>query len=285
MLSKTPVIIDTDVFGDADDILALTYVLANKNKIDLKLIVTADEHRGMRASWLQFYFDKAGITVPVVAGEDIGNTRLFLFDQIKTDQINFNYIDEIKKIIDDADKITYLCLAPQSNLAKFIEKFPRLKNKIEVRGMGAVLDIDLGRIEHNVRYDIQAFKRVANEMRPKLLLADHTWDDSMRFNRDHEIYQFLSTKKHPLAQAIVKNADAFFDKLHPQSRLHDPIIASTLFADFISYAPEKMIIEDSGKTRRPTKMEVGTDVVVSTAVDYEKVYNHFFASLKRLCFE
>lgn len=278
---KLAVIVDTDVFGDPDDILAITYLLANTDTVDIKLIVTADEHKGMRAAWLQNYFQKSDISTPIVAGEDLGHTRLYLLDSITTDTVNFDYIDAIKKVIDSAKNIIYLCMAPQSNLAAFISKFPEYADRIEVRGMGAVLDMDLGRIEHNVKYDIEAFRTVAQELSPTLLLADHTWHDSMKFHRQTEIYKFLKNSDHALAQAIITNADAFYDKLYPESRFHDPILASTLLIDSVSFSPEKIIIEENGFTRRPTDSETGISVSVSTHVDYIKVYNNFFESLKK----
>jgi len=280
-MSKLPVIVDTDVFGDSDDILAITYLLANQDKVDIKLIVTADEHQGMRAAWLQHYFAQAGVNIPVVAGLDLGNTRLYLFEKIATDQVNFDYKQAIKIAIETLDEVTYLCLAPQSNLASFITDFPELKNKLKVSAMGAVLDMDLGRIEHNVHYGIKSFQTVAAQMSPKLLLADHTWHESMKFSPDTEIYRFLKQSKHPLAEAIIKNADLFFTKLYPQSRFHDPILVSSLFTDFVRFTKTTMIIEDSGKTRRPSPQETGLEATVSAGVDYEATYAHFLDSLKK----
>ncbi|MDH5532829.1 MAG: nucleoside hydrolase [Candidatus Pacebacteria bacterium] len=280
-MSKIPIIIDTDVFGDPDDILAITYLLANQDKIEIKLIVTADEHKGMRAAWLQKIFSKAGLDVPIVAGVDLGNTRLFLFDEINTSNVNFNYLEAIKEVIESNDSTTYLCMAPQSNLAAFISKYPHLKNKIVVKGMGAVLDIDLGRIEHNVKYDIEAFKTVASQMKPQLLLADHTWHDSMQFHKETEMYKMIDKSTNPLALAIIKNANAFYDTLYPQSRFHDPILASILLDDFLEFTPDKLIVEPNGFTRRPKKGEKGCEVTVSKSVDYDNLYTHFFNSLKQ----
>lgn len=279
---KLPVIVDTDVFGDPDDILALTYLLAHTDTVDIKLIVTADEHKGMRAAWLKHFFEKADVTVPIAAGEDLGHTRLFLFDDIAIDTVNFDYKTAIKKVLDESEKVVYLCMAPQSNLAAFISEFPEYSNRIEVRGMGAVLDMDLGRIEHNVKYDIEAFITVAQTLSPTLLLADHTWHDSMKFHKQTAIYQFLNSSDHPLAQAIIENADAFHTKLYPESRFHDPILASTLLFDSVSFAPEKIVIEENGFTRRPKENEQGISVQVSTHVEYVQVYEHFFESLRKL---
>jgi len=279
-MSKQPIIIDTDVFGDPDDLLAIVYLLANQDKVEIKLIVTADEHQGMRAAWLKKIFLEAKIDIPIVAGVDLGHTRLFIFDEIETAGVNFDYLSSIREIIENNESINYLCMAPQSNLANFISKYPQLKNKINVFAMGAVLDKDLGRIEHNVKYDIEAFKVVSSQMKPKLLLADHTWHDTMKFDKETKVYKMLRQSKNPLAQAIIKNADAFFNNLYPESRFHDPILASIFLENFIEFAPDNLIVETNGFTRRPKKGENSFPVTVSKSVNYEKLYIHFFESLK-----
>lgn len=278
--SKIPVIIDTDVFGDSDDLLAICYLLAHQDQIDLKLIVTADEYRGLRAAWMQRVLAEVGVAVPVVAGKDLGNTRLFLFDEIQTNDVDFDFLEAIHRVVVAHDTVHFLCLAPQSNLAAFLTAFPDLKGKLKVRAMGGALDLDLGRVEHNVRTDIEAFKLVTEKTSQQLLLADHTWHDSMQFHPQTEIFKLLEKSSHPLARAVIQNARAFFDRLYPQSRFHDPILVSTLWADFIKFAPAEIVIELDGSTRRPGVGETGQSVSVSTSVDYKNFYQDFLASLK-----
>ena len=72
--SKIPVILDTDIGGDPDDVFALNLLL-NSQEVAIKLIVTADEHEDHRARFARQFVLAAGHDIPVVSGASLGRSK------------------------------------------------------------------------------------------------------------------------------------------------------------------------------------------------------------------
>ncbi|MFI5695001.1 hypothetical protein ACIA58_24315 [Kribbella sp. NPDC051586] len=78
-IAHAPMIIDTDIGGDPDDTVAL--VVAARGVAELALVVTSDEYGGERARFARYLLDLVGRSdVRVVAGSDLGNSRMWVID-------------------------------------------------------------------------------------------------------------------------------------------------------------------------------------------------------------
>lgn len=109
------IILDTDIGGDADDIFALLLAI-NSPELKIDLIVTSDEHKSHRARYTEEYLELINTKIPVVAGLDVGNTKLFLVDkQIKDNQrtVDENFLEAMKKVVEKNDMTHYVCIGTQ----------------------------------------------------------------------------------------------------------------------------------------------------------------------------
>lgn len=113
------VIIDTDIGGDPDDLFALLLAI-NCPEMKIDLVVTCDEHKGHRASFARKLLKELGKGIPVVKGSDLGNSKCCVVcDLVQDYEKQDDYLSAVKNIIDKNQKTNYLCIGPQTNLAKF----------------------------------------------------------------------------------------------------------------------------------------------------------------------
>lgn len=269
------IILDTDIFGDPDDFFALIYALS-RPEIIIDLIVTADEKGTSRATYLQHVLSLCRKNVPIVAGKDIGYAKYLLVpkDQF-AEKINTNFLEKIHEIINKNLNTFYVCIAPQSNLAAYLNLHPEMTSKITTIAMGSSLEPIFGRIEHNVRVDIPAVQKVNSLVEISWVLADHTINPATKISPTVEWYKQLSEIKTPLAHAIVKNITEFWQKFYPESYLHDPLAVSAVFADFISFRPARVKFTNDGR------MVVGSgkEMKLSKSVEYKDFMDDFVKSV------
>lgn len=275
------VILDTDIGGDPDDLMALLFLLEQKN-IDIELIITNDEHKGHRKLYTEKLLSTIGKKIKVVEGIDLGNEKCCVIcDLIKNNRgkkfRQLTFTKEIGDIVKNNKITEYLCIGPQSNLSKFLEEYPELANKINITIMGCRFN-DLGRAEHNIKYDIPAAKKVlAFPIDKKYITSDVTNNDSLCITSKSATYERMSSSKWVGREIVKSNFDEFFKKLHPCTFMHDPLTASTLVDDkIIKFETQKIVIDDLGFCR---KDESGISASISVSADYSRFMNLFGKSL------
>ena len=125
------IILDTDIGGDPDDAFALLLAL-NSPELSLDLVVTNDEHKGHRASFTEQWLRMMGKDIPVVSGIDLGRDKYCLIEGLLENpnaKVDFSFLDRIAETVEGNEETHYVCIGPQSNLARFIEVHPELKKK------------------------------------------------------------------------------------------------------------------------------------------------------------
>jgi len=271
------IILDTDLGGDPDDLFALIMTM-NSPELQLDLIVTNDEHKGDRVRFTKKFFQIFGKEVPIVAGIDVGKTTCFVVgDMIKdydTD-VQTNFIEQIKEVVEKNDLTYYVCIGPQSNLAKFIETHPELEYKVKVLIMGGAINYrheDLA--EHNIRYDVESAIIVFNSnWNKRYVISDITFTEKIKITQDTDFYKKLDALNNPFSDFIIESMHCFFKALFPATMMHDPLTLSYLINDnLIKFETKKLSMDEKGIIRLD---ENGQDIVVSTFADYEPFWKLF----------
>ncbi|MBW3019443.1 nucleoside hydrolase [Candidatus Woesearchaeota archaeon] len=260
--SAKHVVLDTDIGGDPDDAYALALGL-NSPEVQVDLVVTSDEHKGHRKNFAERFVDGK---IPVVQGADLGNSRLCVVCDISEKSgPDPDYLDKVAQVVQKNRLTYYVCISPQTNLARFLEYAPALKQKLHLVIMGG----NTKKAEHNVRYDIEAAKKVISSgVKQKWVLSDVTVDEKMRITPDSSIFRKLKASKKPECRLIMQNEERFWQKLYPSNFLHDPLTLSTLISDTVKFVYKRMQITDEG-VLAPGQYEIE----VSESADVPKLLN------------
>jgi inosine-uridine nucleoside N-ribohydrolase len=271
-LETKPVIIDNDIFGDVDDVLALTYILANPH-IQVAGIVTSDEYGVNRAVYTKKFLNFLGLDIPVFPGKDLGNSRYFLMDPVsQTIPADIHTTAALYQRIQEFSQLNYLCIGPQSNLAALLSNYPQLVEKMNITVMGGSLQKVFGAPEHNVRLDVSAAQTVTGAATSRWVLADQTAREEISFTQSSELFKELSAVNHPAAKLVVENAERFFNTMYPKSYFHDPLTASAVWAQFVEFVKKKVIISETGEVELNSR---GHTQYISNQVDYASFLDDF----------
>ena len=146
MKNKLPVIIDTDM--GIDDALAMLVALRS-DKLDIKLITTVSGNVKIEQvnKNILYMCEKYSNDIPIASGaskplfkkpvyaDDVHGKNGFGNFEYEEPKKKIDYddaVEGIREVLENAkEKITLITLGPLTNIAKFIEKYPNLLNKIE----------------------------------------------------------------------------------------------------------------------------------------------------------
>ncbi len=265
------IILDTDLGGDADDIFALLFAI-HSPELKIDLIVTNDEYKSHRARYTEEFLEMIDVKTPVVAGLDVGNTKLFVVEgQIKDKnrKVNENFLEEIKKVVEKNDITHYVCIGPQSNLAAFIRKYPKLKNKVKILFMGGTINYRIPDCaEHNIKYDVQsAIDVFHSNWDKKYVLSDTTFREEIKIDKQSKMYKELEKSNKTHINFIIESMNSFFQKIGPETRMHDPLTLSYLINEqIIDFETQKLSMNDRWIMKISPE---GRETVVSKKANYE----------------
>lgn len=271
------IILDTDLGGDPDDLFTLIFAL-NSPELNIDLIVTNDEHKGDRVRFTKKFFQIFAKEAPIVAGLDKGYDKCFVVgDMIKETnfEVQTNFVEQIKEVVEKNDLTYYVCIGPQSNLAKFIQTHPELQNKVEILIMGGAINYRHETLaEHNIRYDVEAAITVFNSnWKKKYVISDITFTEKIKIAEDTEFYKKLVALNNSFSKFLIESMQCFFKALFPATMMHDPLTLSCLINEhLIKFETKKLSMDEKGIMKLN---EEGKDIVVSTYADYEKFWKLF----------
>ncbi len=246
-MKKIPIILDTDIFADSDDLFAL-YFLLSRPEFEILAIITSDEVKnGQRAYHLTDLLHELGRDIPVYTGKSLGNDHYILFEEIpRPGQYQLRDFRDLATFINTLDqKVQYLCIGPLTNLSQILQEFPGLSSKISVTSMGGSTKPMFGRAEHNVRIDLEATEHVLRTVEARWVLADHTLQKDLAISPQMQFFQDIQSCKSVSANRLIENLKSFFKKMYPESYLHDPVAAATLlFPEIVSFERKKVVSQD-----------------------------------------
>lgn len=266
-----PLIVDTDAGGDPDDAIAI--VLAAQEPT-LALVTTVDELGGRRAGFVRLLLDLLGRTdVPVVAGADLGNTRLDCVNGLVPDSVTAQpggVVDAVASVCAGSDGLVrWVGIGPATNLAEVLTARPDLAERLVVTQKGGAVNYrDPERAEHNFRMDpVAASTLVSTARLPKLVLSDTTFTPEIEIRRDSTLHRRLSRSDAlPWARLVAAHLDQWFERFHPSTIQHDALtLAAGLQMPFVGMARERVLVDAAGRlTVDPT----GHLVRLSMKADY-----------------
>ena len=279
-------IIDTDIGGDPDDTVAL--VVAARRVAELALVITSDEYGGERARFARYLLDLVGRRdVKVVAGSDLGNSRLYFVDGLFPAEVPKQSDDVVSAVVDVcgsvSGRIRWVGMGPLSNLATLQAERPDLVARMVVTQMGGAIKYrDPSRAEHNFRVDPQAAIRMLPALEPwlpTLVVSDVTFSEAMEITADSPIYQrWTHPGAPPWAKILQSHLDRWMER-YPGSMQHDALTlaAATLWPG-IRFARERVALDSIA---RMSRSDQGTEIIMSISADYSTFMTWLDSALHR----
>ncbi|MBN9739437.1 MULTISPECIES: nucleoside hydrolase [unclassified Pseudonocardia] len=284
-LTKAPIIVDTDLGGDADDALAL--VAAARHQPDLALVLTADETGpeqgyGQRARLARHLLDTVERRdVTVTAGATVGRTDYFCVADLipaTVPAMRGGRDAVLAAVADVAGKseglICWVGMAPLSNLAEVCDHLPEIASRLQVTQMGGAIDYRRpDRAEHNIRLDVDAARRVLAAVadgrlaKPRFVISDVTFTDQIAVHAAHPLHQRLAADTtQPWARLLAEHLDRWYSAHHTSTLQHDALtLSAALGLPFVRAATTRVAMDEIG---RWTQDETGTALRLSRSADY-----------------
>jgi pyrimidine-specific ribonucleoside hydrolase len=268
-----PVIVDTDIGGDADDAIALA--VAALRLPQLALVVTSDERGRQRARFARWFLDQLGRPeVPVVAGVDLGNTRYLCVQELIPHDVTVaagDVVSAVETVCAATDApVRWVGMGPMSNLAALLAARPQLANQLLVTQMGGALRYrEPARAEHNVRLDPSAAIRVAQTPGLPLWLvtSDVTFTPHLEITAASPLYATLVAPHAPAwAHTLRAHLDRWFAGFHPGTIQHDALtLSAALHLPFVDFDTTTVAFDEIGRMREDP---AGTAVALSYSARY-----------------
>lgn len=243
-------IIDTDIGFDPDDLFALLLAF-NSPEVDIVLITTADEIDSKRALFVRTILRACHKKhIPLICGTRLKNNYFIVEELSEETNIKFNddYINSMKKIIDENDDVVYLGIGGFTNLANFYQRYPDYRDKFDVFMMGGAVNYSRGDewVEHNVKVD-KSSARFIIENPPKnlsLIMAQTTFQPEYEVGKNHSIFQKLKNSPNPVHTILIKHLELFHQKVSSWPKMHDPLtFATAIGKSFVTMHKSKVVMD------------------------------------------
>ena len=208
-----PVILDTDIGLDVDDVWALAYLLQCP-ELEIKLITTCTGDTTYRAALVAKMLEVAGRTdIPIgigLAGEASLKTHSeWLGDYQLSDYTGVVYADGVTAIADtilaSEEVVTLIAIGPLTNVAAALDHAPAIVENAKFVGMHGSLRVGYVGIakamrEFNVVQDAAACQKVFAASWPKTITPLDTCGTAAL--KDDQ-YKQVASSESPLTQAVL----------------------------------------------------------------------------------
>lgn len=277
-LTGSPLIIDTDIGGDADDALAVA--AAARCAPELRLVLTGDELNGQRARFARHLLDLMGRPdVATVAGASLGETPYVVVEDLIPATVPAQPADvvaAVRAVLDSTSgPVRWVGMAPLSNLAHVVAELPEAAARLRVTQMGGALRYrNPDSAEHNIRLDFEAAHQVLAAVTsgglptPEFVASDVTFTPQIEVTADTPLYRWMHATEAPAwAKLLGAHLDGWFGRFYPGSMQHDALtLTAALELPFVDSEPTRIAMDDIGRT---TVANNGTQVRWSVEADYE----------------
>ena len=266
-----PVILDTDIGHDVDDVWALAFLL-NCPELDVKLITTCTGDTVYRARLVAKMLETAGredvpigIGVPLDATPKTHSKWLGEFDLLEYEGVVYrDGIGSIcEAILGSEEEVTLLGIGPLPNIAAALAREPDIVGNARFVGMhGSLRRGYLGAPkpmrEYNVKQHALACQAVFRANWQKTITPLDTCGTVML---DGERFQKIRNNEAPLVRAVIENHECWFEAVRDwpivqeldasksSSILYDTVAIYLAFAEeFLQMEELPILVTDDGKT-------------------------------------
>ena len=279
-MKQIPVVLDTDIGSDIDDVWALAMLLKSP-ELRIELITTATADTVYRAKIVARMLEVVGRTeIPIGIG----------FRQTSRDETHARWVEGydlakfpgtiredgvealVRTILDAREPITLIAIGPLTNIAAALEREPRLAERTRFAGMfGSVHrrkeGVEGAIAEYNVVTDIKAAQRVfaAPWIDMKITPLDTCGQVCLKGER----YRRLRYVSDPLLRAVMENYRCWaafqkrFDPNESSSILFDTVAVHLAYSTrFLKMRRMGLRVTDDGFTREDAAaraMDVASD--------------------------
>lgn len=277
-LTGTPLIIDTDIGGDADDAFAVA--AAARGVPEVQLVLTGDELNGQRARFARHLLDLMGRQdVATVAGASLGATPYVVVEDLIPATVpaqSTDVVAAVRAVLDSTSgPVRWVGMAPLSNLAHVVAELGEAAARLHVTQMGGALRYrNPDSAEHNIRLDVPAAREVLAAAAdrslptPEFVASEVTFTPEIELTADGPMHRWTHTPGAPAWAALLgRHLDSWFERFYPGSMQHDALtLTAALDLPFVDSEPMRITMDDIGRT---SVAEDGTLVRWSVDADYE----------------
>lgn len=261
-----PLVLDTDIGGDADDAVALTIAALIEPR--LALVLTCDETDGQRARFARLLLDQLGrLDVPVVAGAELDPAgRHFCVADLIPPAVPAQPTDVLAAVAavlgSTPGTVRWMGCGPATNLAHLARGRPDWIGRLRVTQMGGAFHYrNPERGEHNSRRDVPAIHTVlATIPRLRLVLSDTTFTPEIILTPRSALYRLLARPgAPPWARLLRDHLDRWIATSgHLGSIMHDPLaLSAALDLPFVTFTNGPVSVDELGRmSHNPDGAEV-----------------------------
>lgn len=292
-------IVDTDIGLDADDALALAFLLGSSDvKVELITTVYGDViTKCWRVLEMLHLWGSQDIPVAAGCGEPLLRKRSEEWDEreravakVLPEAViatGHGVIRIIDTILANPGEMTMLCLGPLTNIAMACRLEPTILHKLHrVVIMGGVHHLGkvpgrLPLVEYNISCDPEAAAIVFGAEAPLTLV---TLDVTEKVRFDHTHLEALRKSDNPLSSLLCKRVEMWLALQNTDSTaLHDPLAAAAAIRpDLIDTARVSLKVECKGDYTYGQTIAIPTaegHVLASTEVDSERFMQLFMSAI------
>jgi inosine-uridine nucleoside N-ribohydrolase len=289
-LRHSPMIIDTDIGGDADDAVAVA--VAARQVPELALLITSDEVQGQRARFARHLLDLMGRSnVRVVAGASLGESRYYCVDGLTPSAVPDQPTDVVAAVHEvcaaAAGPVRWVGMAPLTDLARILAEAPEAASRLRVTQMGGALRYrDPSRAEHNIRLDVPSARQVLDAVArgalaaPEFVASEVTFTPRIEITPETSLYrQLRDPRAAPWARLLADHLDRWFAQFYAGTMQHDALtLTAALDLPFVDSDQLSIEMDAIGRTTEAPPGQ-GTRVRWSRSAEYEPFMAWLHASL------
>lgn len=277
-LRRSPMIVDTDIGGDADDALAVT--AAARQVPEFTLLLTSDENKGERARFARNLLDLLGREdILTVAGPDLSESPLYCVEGLIPETIPAQPTDVLtavrKVCATTAGPVRWVGMGPLTNLAHVLAQAPELGKQLRVTQMGGALRYrNPERAEHNIRMDVPAAHAVLKAVAegtlpaPEFIASEITFTPEIEITAKSALYQDLRDSGAPVwAGLLADHLERWFARTRFAGTMqHDALtLSAALELPFVESGRLRIEMDEIGRT---TQAETGVPLQWSRSAQY-----------------
>ena len=224
-MSKIPVIFDTDICDDIDDLFALLCCVFHP-KLDLKAVTVVHADVMSKARYVRKVLDMVGAgSVPVGVGKPKSLARLLKnqthphiaiekgYDRFANDMPMGSYpgaLELMKQVLDAAEEpVAVICEGAMTNAAELAVEYPDLSRKVKGFFITGAETVYM-RPEHNVTCDPEASEVVFNCGVP---VFDAPWTPAAKMVlKEERVKEAFGDMKNPVHRIIRESVDLWWGK-------------------------------------------------------------------------